>query len=742
MPPAARSLADDLRARDDEALTTLLLRRPDLARPAPTDITTLAARATTRSSVQRALDGLDLASVRTLEAVVAAGPVRQGEVARLLGEPVRSPRVAALLEGLWTLALVWHSPEGIRAARTVHEVIGDPAGLGPALADVPEGRALTAALAGLTPREQAVLDALAWGPPTGVLSTGSADRAVAEAGASLVARNLLHRVDDQHVLLPRQVGLALRGGRLYREPRLEPPAPDGPPLDLQMVDAAAGGRAGELLTEAAELIDEWGARPPRVLRGGGLAVRDLSRVASLLELSREQAAWLVEVLAAAGLVAADDRGEPAWMPTGAADDWLEEQAHVRWARLAEAWLGMTAAPSLVGTGDGGRVNALGPDSSWPAGRQRRLDALTALASLPPGTPADPESLAELVRWRRPVRTARAGETGVEVVLREAEWAGVTGRGALSGPARRLLYGDGDAAAAAMADHIPPPVEEVLLQADLTAVAPGRLDGPARSLMRMVSDVESRGGATVHRFTEASVRRALDAGWTADRLLGELAQMSRTPVPQPLDYLVRDVARRHGALRVGAAGAYVRSDDGALLDRLLGDRELGLLQLRRIAPTVVVSPLPPGTVLDMLREHQYGPVGESPDGDLALAPAHHHRTTRPSTAHPVRVQQVDRNIAGRVVEEMRSGERARRRAGRGAHGAPPPTDPVVTAAVLRDAAADGHAVWVGIADDAGGVRRLLVWPQAVEAGRVRATIDDQDVVRTFGLHRITGAHAAD
>lgn len=742
MPPAARSLADDLRARDDEALTTLLLRRPDLARPAPTDITTLAARATTRSSVQRALDGLDLATLRALEAVVAAGPVRPPEVARLLGEPPRSARVARLLEELWTLALVWHSPEGIRAARTVHEVMGDPAGLGPALADVPEGRALAVALAGLSPRERSVLDALAWGPPTGVLSTGSADRAVAEAGASLVAKGLLHRVDDQHVLLPRQVGLALRGGRLYREPRLDPPVPDAPALDLQMVDAAAGGRAGELLTEAAELIDEWGARPPRVLRSGGLAVRDLGRVATLLELTREQAAWLVEVLAAAGLVAADDRGEPAWMPTGAADDWLEEPAHVRWAQLAGAWLRMTAAPSLVGTGEGGRVNALSPESSWPPGRQRRLDALDALASLPPGTPADAESLAELVRWRRPIRTARAGETGVEVVLREAEWAGVTGRGALSTPGRLLLGGDEEAAAAAMADHIPPPVEEVLLQADLTAVAPGRLDGPARSLMRLVSDVESRGGATVHRFTEASIRRALDAGWTADRLLGELAQMSRTPVPQPLEYLVRDVARRHGALRVGVAGAYVRSDDSALLDRMLTDRELGLLQLRRIAPTVVVSPLPPGTVLDVLRDHQYGPVGESPDGAVALAPAHHHRTTRPGSTHPVRVQQVDRDIAHRVVVQMRTGEQARRRAGRGAHGAPPPTDPVVTAHVLREAAAEGHAVWVGYADDAGGVRRLLVRPQSVEAGRVRVTVEDQDAVRTLSLHRITGAHVAD
>ncbi|UJH69515.1 hypothetical protein [Ornithinimicrobium sp. INDO-MA30-4] len=45
-----------------------------IGRPTPTDVTTLAARATTRSSVQRALDALDLAHLHTLEAVVVGHP--------------------------------------------------------------------------------------------------------------------------------------------------------------------------------------------------------------------------------------------------------------------------------------------------------------------------------------------------------------------------------------------------------------------------------------------------------------------------------------------------------------------------------------------------------------------------------------------------------------------------------------------------------------------------------------------
>ena len=66
-------MADDIRARSDEQLAELLHLRHDLARPAPADLASLAARASTRASVQRAVDNLDLAHLQVLEAV-AAGP--------------------------------------------------------------------------------------------------------------------------------------------------------------------------------------------------------------------------------------------------------------------------------------------------------------------------------------------------------------------------------------------------------------------------------------------------------------------------------------------------------------------------------------------------------------------------------------------------------------------------------------------------------------------------------------------
>ncbi|MGB7449390.1 MAG: helicase-associated domain-containing protein, partial [Ornithinimicrobium sp.] len=285
------------------------------------------------------------------------------------------------------------------------------------------------------------------------------------------------------------------------------------------------------------------------------------------------------------------------------------------------------------------------------------------------------------------------------------------------------------------------LDHVLVQADLTAIAPGRLGPAVQSVMRLISDVESRGGATVHRITEASVRRALDAGWSADRLLTEIAAVSRTGVPQPLEYLVRDVARRHGVARVGTAACYVRSDDGALLDRVAADRGLALLRFRRLAPTVLISPTPAATVVDVLREHDYAPLAEGADGGVALVSNRHHRTAR-RVPDPVQVSGINAEVAAQIVSSMRQGERVRV-----AHpddeldGPIRTADPVVTASVLREAAVESLPTWIGYVDDVGSVRRLLIRPHRVEAGRVLATVGEADQARTLLLHRITGARLA-
>jgi hypothetical protein len=739
-------MADDVRERTDDQLATLLRRRQDLARPAPADLSSLAARASTRASVQRAVDSLDLAHLQVLEAAVAAtSPLDTGAVADLLG--VTAAEVDELLDDLWTLALLWRSPEGLRVTRTVVEVLPHPAGLGPrgvdTFVEVPSTETVHTLLADAPPAARAILDRLTWGPPLAVLPPGTPER-LATGARWLLDNHLVFSPAADQLVLPREVALALRSGRSHAAAALHPPLLDGQTRTAAEVDAGAGQQVTDLLALVDELAAEWGLRPPRVLRSGGLAVRDLKRLASVLDVDEAKAAFVAELTYAAGLLADDGSLDPSWAPTPTYDEWQQHPGDQRWAVLARAWLLTTRAPHLVGTappGASGTVNALGPDAHWPPARGLRRDVLDQLATAPAGLAPDRGSVAAAVTWHRPRRVPASLDTVVAAVLSEAEWLGVTGRGAISSAGRALLAGRADSElAAAMQPHLPEPVEHVLLQADLTAIAPGPLAGGLATFMRLVADVESRGGATVYRFNQDSVRRCLDAGWSVDQVLGALTDASHTPVPQPLDYLIRDVARRHGQARVGAMRAYIRCDDEATLGAMVADRELSPLQLRSIAPTILVSPVAAETVLDFLRENGFAPAAETPDGGIIVPTAGQHRTPLQRRPAPVTAQAVDEELVTTMVGALRAGEEAaayqREQVASRPGPSLPSTDPTTTLAVLRDAAADRQSVWLGYSDADGRVLRILFYPERVEGGRVHGTADG--AARTLSIHRVTGA----
>ena len=766
----SRSLADDIRRRTDDELVGLVLARPDLARPAPVDLTGLAARASTKASVQRAVEALDRGQLQVLEALVVAGDDASPEtVRRLLGVDKRDePRVRSTIEDLWRAALLWRSDGTHHVVRTVPEVLGRTvAGLGSPvrelrpspgtdLSAIEDPQTLAALLAETPPPARAVLDKMAWGPPLGVLPTSGPGQT---AVRWLLEHHLLVTVSVDRVALPREVGLALRGGRLHRHAELDPP--ELPARTVPSVDALAGGAASELLRQIDEVAEAWGVEAPRVLRAGGVSVRDLRRTSELLDADTARTGFLVELMYAAHLLADDGEVVPVWAPTPELDDWSSSEAGHRWATLASAWLRMTRAPHLVGhrtPGASGVANALGPDIQWPPVRAIRRDVLAELEGLPPGSAPTAEDVTRRLLWRRPLRSGAVLGDAVAAVLREAEWLGITGRGALSAAGRALLVpahpssasrvpAQGDAstpglepAAAAMAAQLPQPVDHVLLQADLTAVAPGPLVGSLAAFMRLAADVESRGGATVYRFTNESVRRALDAGWSAAHLLDTLRRSSRTPVPQPLEYLVSDVARRHGRTRVGGGAAYIRSDDEATLEAMLAARDLAPLLLRRIAPTVLVSQANPAVVTDALHDAGFAPVTESPDGSVVVAEARRRRARTRRTA-AVAVSPVDEPYTRSLVTGLRAAEEAAdaRRVEEEQREGPhiPVTDPVVTLALLRDAAADRHGVWIGVTDRHGARTRELIHPRRIEGGQVRAT-DAAGHEKSYSIHRITGA----
>ncbi|MER6235265.1 helicase C-terminal domain-containing protein [Streptomyces clavifer] len=705
---------------------------------------------------------------------------------------------AALPAALTTLreqALVWGEDERLHLVRTARELLApspqhpSPTGLGPTVAEATAGMSpgrlqdiLTAAglpathdpvsavasLAGLfTDRTRmaalldtapvealSVLDRLVWGPPYGEVTPNPAPPV-----QWLRDRGLLLPVSTRTVVLPREAALHLRAGRAHRVPEPVPPAlVAAAERDPQAVDRAAAGQAFTALSTIEELLKLWNNGGPAILRAGGLSVRELKRVANALDVSEPITAFWVELAYAAGLLATDGEADERYAATPAYDDWLELPAQDRWTRLAAAWLAATRTAGLVGGQDakGRALSALGAELDRSAAPEVRRRVLALFASLPPGTAPDPQTLLARLRWERPLRTGASGAapSAGEVsdlrsrialwTVNEAELLGITGRGALSSQARALLDEGPREAAARLAPLIPEPLDHVLLQADLTAVAPGPLERPLAEMLSVLADIESKGGATVFRFTPGSVRRALDAGQAASDLHAFLATHSRTPVPQPLSYLIDDVARRHGHLRIGAASAYVRCDDEAVLNEILADKRSAALRLRRLAPTVLAAQTDPGSLLEALREMGYAPAAESAEGDVLITRAGARRTP-PRTA-PAPVPEgppvPDATLLTAAVRAIRAGDTAARVVHRDAPetasaGSLPRTTPAETLATVQAAAMTGSAVWIGYVNADGAASQRVIAPVKVEGGFVTAYDHTADEVRTYPLHRITG-----
>ncbi|MGI8666792.1 MAG: helicase-associated domain-containing protein [Jatrophihabitans sp.] len=788
MPTTPHTLTEWLRGRSDADLVTLLRRRPDLALPAPVDLATLAARASVRTSISRALDNLDAFTLRVLEVVASInGPAPLSQVQAWFADTdAAAVRQACLRLQDWTL--LWGTDEGLHPVGAVREVLGAyPAGLGrPArelftavndLALAPVLRALGLAPASqpnsggavatavrdrlpelisqCTEAERAILDRLAAGPPIGALREAVLSGNEPGPALRLVERGLLVPIDNRTVELPREVAVALRrqpAGTVQPEPEPLAQAERG----NAVIDGGGSTAVLETVRLAELLLHTMAAEPAGQLRAGGLGVRDLRRLARGLEVGEPVVALLVELCYEAGLLSSSTTVDPAYLPTTEFDSWLRQGTAQRWVRLATAWLAMTRQPSMVGARDDRdkTIAALSADVERHSAPALRLQLLRLLADLPPGWAprSDADVLAQLA-WRAP-RRAAAYRNAAAAVLLEAATLGLTGYGAVTGYTRALLDGAetgasraetnaGDALAAAL----PEPVDEFLLQPDLTAVVPGPPTPELQRELGLAAVLESTGGALVFRISPTSLRRALDAGRTGADLHRFFTERSRTPMPQALDYLINDVATQHGRLRVGTATSYLRCDDVALLDRVLAEPALESLGLQRIAPTVVVCGSGIATLLERLRQHGFTPAAESPDGallsfaaDAARVPGRQH-----SRISRVRAISIGDAQLTEVVSRLRASERLAAAVSNSTNRVSQQIPGVTSASILellRSAVRQELTIAIGYVDDTGTPSQRTLQPISVGGGMVRGHDPGDSRLHSYPLQRITTVSVLD
>lgn len=711
-----RTFADYLRSLDDASLERLFALRPDLISPTPPDYAALSVRANSGPSIARVIDSLNAFELQVLEALlVLEEPIKVKEL-----EKITSTSARFAYAKFEDLALIY---EGVIPTQVRESIGAEPAGLGPRsltkldlkkLNDAPESA-------------KKVMNALSWGPPRGSVSD------IKNPGpgiAWLLEHHFVVPLDQRHVVMPAEVAIHLRGGKVHKDLADKAPELDGKKYNQSDIDRAAIANISNVLRWCEELLNFWGETAPTALRAGGVGVRDLKEVAQHLGVSEGCAAFVAELCYLSGLVAID--ADETIAPTNSFDIWLTQDFETKWRNIVSLWLITSRVSGLVGRSDQ-KFSALGPELDRVSAaniRSRVLEELRSNIELSPSI----GSFTERMKWLAPLRRgANLRDDLVKWTLEECEWLGITGLGALSTFGAELLEGDEELGVNAA---LPTPIDFITIQSDQTAIAPGPLQHELAVEMSQIADIESRGAATVYRFTESSIRRGLDHGKSSSEIIKFLTRISKSSLPQPLDYMISDTARKHGQLRVGAIHSYLRCEDPSVISEILADKRIDVA-LRQIAPTVLVSDFDIEEVLNVLRSNGYLPAAESAQGILLSSP--HNKRVKNRPKPPRIVGEIEPPTAEAIASAIRAikvGEKSTAKQSQLRNsGAIPRTTANETLEILNKNL--NRTLSIGYADNNGGVSHRIVDPQQIANGVLLARDHSSGELQTFKIIRITG-----
>jgi len=724
-----RSFSDYLRSVDDAAFVSLFSARPDLVTPVPPDIASLAVRACSAPSLARAIDSLNKWQLQVLETTVNVNePFTEKTIISLTDK-----EAATALEHLIRIGLVYPSDDGLRVPTQLREVLGsEPAGLGPASMV----KLKLSELAQAPVDSKKVLERLIWGPPRG--SVGD----IKNPGpgiAWLLEKKFLVALDQRTVILPREVAIELRGKKIHKELYVQAPKLTGSKRDKKQVDLAAIANVSTVLRWVEELLNFWAQEPADALRAGGLGVRDLKVLSTHLGVDDACTAFIAELAYLSSLISIDANDQI--LPSNKFDMWLMQSPADRWQLLASQWLITSRVSGLVGRLESKNVAALGPELDRVNASKVRGLTLSLLKENP-GVSPEWNSFKSVLDWRAPLRrNSSLQDELAEWTLREAEWLGITGQGAISKYGIGFLDGED---LDLINQDLPKTVDHILIQSDNTAIAPGPLEHEISQSLAMMAEIESRGGATVYRFSEATIRRALDHGKTGDEIKSFLTKTSKTPMPQPLEYLIADVAKKHGKLRVGNTSSFIRCEDTAIISQIMNDKKLEILGLRRIAPEVVICQMDATDAMRILRESGYLPAGESANGMMLTGVKSNRALTKPRPPRIIGEVELptDESLVA-AIRSLRTGEKSTHRQTRlrqvanEALGALPRTTANETMDVLQQYISEEKTLSIGYADNNGGVTHRIIDPMRISAGALIARDHATGEVQSFRIPRITG-----
>ncbi|WIB32479.1 helicase-associated domain-containing protein [Curtobacterium sp. MCSS17_005] len=462
--------------------------------------------------------------------------------------------------------------------------------------------------------------------------------------------------------------------------------PAAPALDAAALERArttGAEQAFATMTVLAELLRAVDAGAVRELVKGGIGMPLARTLAERIGTDAELVAGRLALLDDIGF-ADPDTGR--WIVTDAGHAWLLASWPERWVSLVAAW----------------------SDTLPPAVHQ-----VLELAD------GDLRDLVPLGRWAYP-----AGSRWLDALLLDvagtAASLGLAVDGIVTSTGRALLDGDAEQAA----EDLPGTVERVYLQHDLTVIAPGPLAPVDDDALRTVAVLEAPGLAARYRISEDTLRAAFRAGHSRDDVLSLLGRLSATGIPQPLAYLIDQVAGRDGSIVVdrgpGGVGTEVRGTADQL-DLVGVDAELRQLAWERPDLTTLTTRYPPHVVHTALEDQRYPAVLTT----AARPEAHHGPPGR-------------RSPTGRSPEQSAHAlvERLRLTTQRG--DAEPEQEWLGRQIDLAVRGRTPIRVTVRMPD--GSERPFSIVPTSVAAGRVRGRDTAVDVERTLPLSLVVSVES--
>ncbi|WP_375500588.1 helicase-associated domain-containing protein [uncultured Jatrophihabitans sp.] len=351
------------------------------------------------------------------------------------------------------------------------------------------------------------------------------------------------------------------------------------------------------------LLDHLARTPVATLKSGGLGARELTRLGKTLGTDERTLRLALELAQDCDLL---DTFDATVTVSAQFAVWRDAPPEVQFAAVVEAWWSLGSTPTEARDADDKVQRALVRRGLYCEGCLLARQAMVVVLDRFGAT--DRASLLEQVHWWHPAVHTSPDDAPLADQWGEAELLGVIADGAVSDLGRALLAEDDRNKLEEIARRLlPATAQHATFGSDLTAFVAGTPAGRVTSVLDAAADREGRGGAITWRFSAASVRRAFGDGATADGLLDRLAAVSQAELPQPLRYLIADVARRHGHLRLAPATAVMCSDDPALLALVAADRKLAKSGPRLLAPTFLAADVDVDTLLKALRSAGYFPV---------------------------------------------------------------------------------------------------------------------------------------